>query len=517
MRVLDKAPLHPFLFAVYPVLALLTLNAAEVAPASAVRSLVVSVGLALVLLLSFRVFLRDTPKAAALASLALLLFFAYGHTYVLMRQQPALSTIARHRVLITLEAGVFVAAAIGLARRGLPLMATRLLNATALVAVGLVLVQSTWIFADRGPEPPSDAGVGSGLDLTLPDASHRRDVYYIILDGYTRADVLDGFYDYDNRPFLTELEALGFKVAEESRSNYAMTRLSLPSSLNMDYVDALGPPLEPGGAEPAWLDKVARYSRVRSAFEELGYQIVSFESAIGMTDWPDSDLYMSRKPLALSDAEALWQINPFEILVAQTSMARLIIDGRTVLNRVFHTKVEAPNEQHRERILFALDRLGRMAEVPGPKFVFVHIMSPHQPYVFTAEGEAIGDEGIFTLAGDPTTYDVNSRAAYANQVAFVNSRILPALERLLEDSPAEPIIILQGDHGGAEVSSEDRMKILNAYYLPDGGSEAIYPAISPVNTFRTIFNRYFGGNLPLLEDRSYFSPVDDPFRLTPIP
>jgi len=61
------------------------------------------------------------------------------------------------------------------------------------------------------------------------------------------------------------------------------------------------------------------------------------------------------------------------------------------------------------------------------------------------------------------------------------------------------------------------MKILNAYYLPDGGSEAIYPAISPVNTFRTIFNRYFGGNLPLLEDRSYFSPVDDPFRLTPIP
>ena len=35
----------------------------------------------------------------------------------------------------------------------------------------------------------------------------------------------------------------------------------------------------------------------------------------------------------------------------------------------------------------------------------------------------------------------------------------------------------------------------------------LYPAISPVNTFRLIFNTYLGADYPLLEDISYDSPV----------
>jgi len=31
----------------------------------------------------------------------------------------------------------------------------------------------------------------------------------------------------------------------------------------------------------------------------------------------------------------------------------------------------------------------------------------------------------------------------------------------------------------------------------------MYNNISPVNTFRVIFNHYFGTNLPLLKDKSY--------------
>ena len=33
----------------------------------------------------------------------------------------------------------------------------------------------------------------------------------------------------------------------------------------------------------------------------------------------------------------------------------------------------------------------------------------------------------------------------------------------------------------------------------------MYPSISPVNSFRVILNAYFGGNLELLEDRTYFT------------
>jgi hypothetical protein len=38
-----------------------------------------------------------------------------------------------------------------------------------------------------------------------------------------------------------------------------------------------------------------------------------------------------------------------------------------------------------------------------------------------------------------------------------------------------------------------------------------------VNTFRVIFNHYFGGDLELLEDTSYFSVYNRPYELTPIP
>ena len=40
--------------------------------------------------------------------------------------------------------------------------------------------------------------------------------------------------------------------------------------------------------------------------------------------------------------------------------------------------------------------------------------------------------------------------------------------------------------------------ILNAYYLPGADPRVFYPTISPVNSFRVVFNTYFGASLPLL-------------------
>ena len=60
------------------------------------------------------------------------------------------------------------------------------------------------------------------------------------------------------------------------------------------------------------------------------------------------------------------------------------------------------------------------------------------------------------------------------------------------------------------------MKNLNAYYMP-GANILPYPTITPVNSFRMIFNDYFGQDLPLLEDVSFYSSYDDPFSYKPIP
>jgi hypothetical protein len=81
--------------------------------------------------------------------------------------------------------------------------------------------------------------------------------------------------------------------------------------------------------------------------------------------------------------------------------------------------------------------------------------------------------------------------------------MLPILQTLISNSPNPPVIIVQGDHG---MQGPNRLKNLSAFYLPGSGKDKLYPTITPVNTFRIVFNTYFGTNLPMLPDKSYKSP-----------
>ena len=99
--------------------------------------------------------------------------------------------------------------------------------------------------------------------------------------------------------------------------------------------------------------------------------------------------------------------------------------------------------------------------------------------------------------------------------------MLEAVDKILAASERTPVIILHGDHGpGSRHDSEslentdvrERYSIFYAALLPDGGNEDLYPSVTPVNGFRIVFNRYFGADLPLLEDRRYFNPFTTPYQ-----
>ncbi len=110
------------------------------------------------------------------------------------------------------------------------------------------------------------------------------DIYYIILDGYTRQDVLQELYGYDNSEFIQALEDRGFYIAKVSRSNYAETVYSISSALNMTHITPFleninqGEPITDEEVLKDALSVLVQQNRVSAYLKSLDYQIVNFDN-----------------------------------------------------------------------------------------------------------------------------------------------------------------------------------------------------------------------------------------------
>jgi hypothetical protein len=501
--------IYPILFSLYPPLALVANNIYEIQIADAYRSFVLSLGMALLLLLLFRVIFKDWARSALSTTLALFLFFSYGHVYNLLRDVEILGfAVGRHRYLILLWLGIFVAGVFwGIRKMRDQHRYTPFLNTITVIALLIPLFTITSYFV-KYPEalsspPPVDIiweTSSSPNEQTLPD------VYYIIMDAYSRDDYLLDAFQFSNTAFLNNLEEMGFYVAKCSQSNYSQTKLSLSTSLNLNYLETFyDKEVEGEINRGASLEKYIKHSQVREILEGLGYQTIAFETGWNFTQITDADLYLSLENKHPESPGLFAPINKFETFLVQSSALSFIIAVFPPLADILLPFLDYPNQEHREMVLFTLDQLEKIPNLSGPKFIFAHIVSPHKPIVFGPNGEKLIKEPAY-------------RKGYPNQIIYLNSRLVPLLEHIIQDSAVPPIIVLQGDHGAlAEVGPEGRVAILNAYYFPGGGSQYLYPSITPVNTFRLIFDTYFGMDYELLEDVSRYSTYIDPQNYTIIP
>jgi hypothetical protein len=493
MSWLRRFPLHPFLFAAYPVLALLAFNISEVDVSSGWRPLALSIFIAGLLLLGFYGLYRDWERAALISTILLILFFSYGHIYILLKGISINGFyLFRHRTLVPIWLGLTVLALWWVSRKSLNAVpVTYPLNVIGFVLLILPLIQMTLFFLQSRNSQAEAAKDTSALNLKVSNQSP--DIYYIILDGYGREDVLKNEYGYDNSDFLNTLRGLGFFVADCSQSNYAQTQISLASSLNFNYLDALSDRFQPGSEDRTGLDGLIHHSAVRESLEKAGYKTVSFATGFLATELSDADYF-------LGPGYSWGELSEFESLLMETTFARLIQDGNQ-----FGMQASG-SERFRERTLFVLDKLDKLSYIPGPKFVFVHLVIPHPPYVFGPTG------GPIQAADVGTTKTEEGASHYRDQAIYISNRMKEIVPKIIANSAVPPIIVIQGDHGPTVASSpRARMSNLNVYFLP-GGNAPLYPTITPVNTFRVIFNRYFGQNLPLLKDESLYSGYDDPFN-----
>jgi len=335
------------------------------------------------------------------------------------------------------------------------------------------------------------------------------DIYYIVLDAYARADILQELYEYDNSDFIGALEARGFRVDGEARANYTNSEISMASSLNMGHLTDMPQFLSSLGADSSqgairlMSGELIKNSALRRSLEELGYTIIALDSGYGQTQITDADLYV-KSPLI--DDAGLWQIG-IEFMLLDTTLGREIVqllgEEASPHNKLFSA--------HRARDLFSLGELPKISTADGPKFVFAHIVSPHVPFVFGREGEEISGFDPYTLLDRQGGSEANIEL-YRNQLHYLNSLVLESIDGILASYEEPPIIVLQSDHGSKVYTDSDppdkvkmdlQVPILNAILVPMAGEQDFHPGLTPVNTFRQILNLYFEANLDLQADLSY--------------
>jgi hypothetical protein len=332
------------------------------------------------------------------------------------------------------------------------------------------------------------------------DPGQSPDIYYIILDGYGRQDMLQAVHGYDNSAFTEGLTQRGFVVESQSQANYPRTLLSLSSSLNMQYLDSLS--LAMGGSNLWWpAGDAIQHSQVRAFLEQQGYKTVFIASGWDYTDIRDGDAYLKPYPTMLSNFQ-----------MAFIGWTNLRFFGNSWSGISFPS-----NHESRQVILHDFTALASAPAIQGPKFVFAHIMAPHPPYLFGSDGGPALHDIVHPDVGTADYAEKISqyRQGYLDQLLYVNKKVLDMIDSIQSSSKTLPIIIIQGDHGpdvfmdfkkASDACLYERYSILNAYFLPGQDPASIPPDMEPVNTFRLVFNRYFGTDLPLLPNQQFYSP-----------
>ena len=516
-RFFERGLFAPFLLSIQPVLQLFLINVAELDFSEIIRSLFAALLFGVVVLGILYLFTRNWVKSSLVASLFIILFFLFGDVADWIVKTFGLGPVRANFFILALVAVIMIVWFWVVRSR---IRNTGTLNLyfnllSVLFLISSVIQMRNYLIQNGVSLKPAERPIQVAV---VQSTNPRPDIYYIILDAYGRNDVLQTIYDFDDSGFLNALRAKGFYIADGASSNYIQTMLSLSSSLNMNYIQSLkadGTDIENRGD----LISILENSKVRNVLAQNGYKTVSFRNEYKAT-FPNADIYYDD-----SEKGLMYPVTAFESILIDHTLARVL----TVLPAFHKALIEMPYDTHRHYILSSFSMLQETPTLDGDYFIYAHIIAPHPPFVFDEKGVPLPHNEPFKLADANHFIKDHSRKAYITgyrqQMQYINTLVLETVDEILAKSKTPPVIIIQGDHGpGAylhwgsleKTLPGERFSILNAYYFPDQDYSRLYPSISPINSFRVLLDKYFGGNYELLPDRHYYSPWGYPFDFTEV-
>ena len=473
-KLLKSHPFHTFLIGLYFIIFIFLRNMNEVNFSMTFRSILVNFILTAIFFGCSYFFFRSARKAGIFTTLLLLGFFTYGILYNQLEQifYKGLWPLSHiHRYLLITYSVFYLCLFIILHRSHRPHYTVNYILNVSLLVIFLMNASFALVsFSNKGEplhkENPFLASFKQN-DFNTKVNDQSPDVYYIILDGYANEKTLTEFYSDNNPTLYNFLRDKGFYIADSSRANYPYTALSLSSSLNLNYLSE----------ESKKSDELIHRNVVSYLFKKNKYRVVNIESGYAVT----SNLEFTDKTIHINS------LNEFENKLLELTMLRLD---------------DVLGFSHYMRLKSELSQLGSFTKEKGPKFSFIHIVSPHPPYVVDSDGTRKMSRSLSDMAWEP-------RKNYLQQLKFVSKKVMGFINSILANSKNPPIIILQSDHG-PWISDKDpkhvydaRTRILNAYYVPPSLKTKLYPTITPVNSFRLLFSDIFNADYPLLPDQPF--------------
>lgn len=495
-------PLHPLLLAAYPILFLFAQNLTEVTVGDVIPPAGRAVIAVATVLAVGGLLLRDLRRGALIASPLAIAWFTYGHVAGL----AAPMGITREQQLAgwLVFLGLTLVGALLLSGRWI----ARLTSALNAMSFALVIVALVQIVPFQLSHRVSVAGTVTTGAVHPGD----RDIYYFIFDRYgdersiqTLTGVANDLPDW--------LASRGFDVARDSHANYGRTTLSLAATLNLTTLESVAGTMGPETKDLSPIYEMLQDNKVGRYLKARGYRYVNLGSWFAPT-----------KTIRIADENPLLgSSTDFDAILDQTTFGPTLTAMRNLPDPPRHHVL------HRSTALFQFREFERIRAEAGPKFVFAHILLPHEPYVFDAKGDYPPLEVQKTRT---------KGEGYSQQLAYTNGRIRQIVDELL-NGPEEtrPIVIIQADEGPYpagfaadqahfdwHTASPDDLEIkygiLNAMYLPGtppAGAPEPYSTITSWNTWPIILDRYFGEQLPLMPDRSYTSRGSNlPYDLTDV-
>lgn len=495
--------MHPLLVAAFPVLFLFAQNINQQFALSPlwVPLLVVIAGGACILLVALgvaRAVGASSGRAALAASLIIGLAMTYGHAWNLVGESLRLH---RYLLAVWILIGALGVVLVWRVRLGAVRRATVGLTVAvaALIVVNLIPIAGLAIRSAQVTTPAQEGG-GPSPEPATGDA---RDVWYIVPDRYGGPDGLREVYGFDNTPFLDALRERGFEIAEHATATYLKTSLSLLSTLNLEELDLEALEAEATGGDD--FGPINRRLQESHAVERFlhgrGYRYLHVGSVRGPT----------ASNAAADDVFLYSATTEFGAVLADTTLLRAL---ERVAPDAFAPGLQ---ELYTAQTEFHIDVLHELADAPGRNFVFAHVLLPHPPYAFNADGSRVSDAQRASRTTDEQ---------YLEQVRFTNATLLALVDRLRAGPPASwPIIVIAADEGPFPrryAEDEDTFQWLEA--RPDEllGKFSVLSAISVpgvdragleeagfsddmtlVNLFRIVFNAAFDTDLPMLPQRNW--------------